>query len=173
MPGEIEILQIIHMLGYAYPNARIAEDTLKVYLSLLNDLPADQLRTAACEHIARSNFFPSVAELREGVFRLRAHNSPIPDAHTAWAEVQAEIQRVGGRGKPAFSHKLIADLVVVFGWRSLCLSENAVADRSQFVQAYQARLAREVVLSRMLPQTRELLIREYTLALPVGVENAQ
>ncbi len=131
MPGEIEILQIIHMLGYAYPNARIAEDTLTVYLSLLNDVRADQLRTATSRKSTSPGqmSFPSVAELREGVFRLRAHNSPIPDAHSAWAEVQAEIQRVGGRGTPAFSHKLIDDLVVVFGWRSLCLSENAVADR--------------------------------------------
>ncbi|MFZ6029376.1 MAG: hypothetical protein ACOYYS_16820 [Chloroflexota bacterium] len=31
-----------------------------------------------------------------------------------------------------------AQAVGLFGWRYLCLSENPVADRSHFIQAYQA-----------------------------------
>ncbi len=173
MASELEVLKTLHMLGFAYPNARIAEETLTVYISLLADLPAERLGAAACEHIARSTFFPSVAELREGTFRLSEHISSVPDGHTAWAEVQAEIQRVGRSGEPRFSHALIADLVVVFGWRSLCLSENAVADRSHFVQAYQARLAREATLVRMLPQTRQLLEKQAELALSKGGCNVE
>ncbi|MFZ6029389.1 MAG: hypothetical protein ACOYYS_16885 [Chloroflexota bacterium] len=63
---------------------------------------------------------------------------PIPSDYEAWAEVQAEIRRVGNAGQPQFSHALVAQAVGLFGWRYLCLSENPVADRSHFIQAYQA-----------------------------------
>lgn len=157
MASEIEILQILHMVGMAYPSARIAESTLTVYITLLSDLSAELIHASACEHIARSNFFPTIAELRDGVFGMNKRLSPVPDAHAAWAEVQAEIVRIGQRGEPCFSHALIADIVDLFGWRYLCLSENSISDRSHFVQAYQARLTDAHTAARMLPQTRQLL----------------
>ncbi|MFZ6027796.1 MAG: hypothetical protein ACOYYS_08785 [Chloroflexota bacterium] len=138
MTNEIEILKALKILGDVYSNSRLSSSSVEVYVQLLADIPAEVLEQAAIEHISRSTYFPTIAELRAAAFDILEAVDPIPTDYEAWAEVQAEIRRVGNAGQPQFSHALVARAVQLFGWRYLCLSENPVADRSHFIQAYQA-----------------------------------
>jgi hypothetical protein len=138
MADEIEILQVLKILGDVYSNYRLSSAAVEVYVQLLADVPGEVLKQAALDHISRSNFFPAIAELRTAAFDILDAINPVPTDYEAWAEVQVEIRRVGHVEQPQFSHALITKAVELLGWRCLCLSENPVADRAHFVQAYQA-----------------------------------
>jgi hypothetical protein len=133
---EIEILSVLKILGDVYPTHRLSSAAIEVYVRLLADIPGMLLEQAALDHISRSTFFPAIAELRSAAFNIIEAVDPIPSGFEAWAEVQSEIRRVGHCGNPQFANPITAQVVELFGWRYLCLSENPVADRAHFVQAY-------------------------------------
>ena len=143
MATEIEILRVLKILGDIYPSFQLNSSAIEVYVQLLADIPGPVLERAAMEHISQSTFFPSIAELRAAAFNILEAANPIPTDYEAWAEVQAEIRRVGHCGQPKFMNPLAAQVVRQLGWRYLCLSENPVADRAHFVQAYQALVERQ------------------------------
>lgn len=79
--------------------------------------------------------FPSVAEIRQAYFaRLLG---PVKSGAEAWAEVMRAVGRYGAYREPQFDDPLVARVVGWFGWRALCLSENAVADRARFIEAFE------------------------------------
>ena len=170
--SPLEVLKTVRLLGDAYPNFQLSSATIDVYVRLLSDLPAELLEQAALDHVSRSAFFPTVAELRGAAFDLLEAASPSPTAQEAWLAVLAEIERVGHAGQPQFGDPLTAQAVQALGWRSLCLSENPHAERSRFVQAYQALLERGRQETRRLPEVRRfvaLQAGEELAALPAAV----
>ena len=56
---------------------------------------------------------------------------------------------------PEYSHPLIERAVDVMGYRNLCESDNAVADRAHFFRVYEGLLGRAEEEIRMLPSVRE------------------
>jgi hypothetical protein len=138
MASEIEILRVLKILGDVYSSYHLSSSAVEVYVRLLADIPGEVMERAALEHIGHSKYFPAIAELRTAAFDILEAITPLPSDYEAWGEVQAEIRRVGHVQPPEFSHELIAQAVDLLGWRYLCLSENPVADRAHFVQAYQA-----------------------------------
>jgi hypothetical protein len=137
MASEIEILKVLKILGDIYPNFHLGSAAVEIYVQLLADIPGPLLEQAALEHIGSSAFFPAVAELRQAAFNILESVDPTPSDYEAWAEVQQEIRRVGHCGQPQFKNPLAGQAVEQLGWHSLCFSENPVADRAHFVQAYQ------------------------------------
>ena len=150
MATEIEILRVLKTLGDIYPSFHLSSSAIEVYVQLLADIPGVVLEQAALEHISRSTFFPTIAELRSAAFDILEAANPTPTDYEAWSEVQAEIRRVGHCGQPQFTNLLAAQAVDQLGWRYLCLSENPVADRAHFVQAYQALAERQRHSTRRL-----------------------
>jgi hypothetical protein len=158
MASEMEILRVLKILGDIYPSYHLSSSAVEVYVRLLADLPGEVLEQAALEHISRSTYFPAIAELRSATFDIIEAITPLPTDYEAWAEVQAETRRVGHVGLPQFSHGLIEQVVGLLGWRYLCLSENPVADRSHFIQAYQALRANKQRDMRRLQVVGEFII---------------
>lgn len=64
-----------------------------------------------------------------------------------------------------FPDPLVGKLVRAFGWRDLCLSENAVADRARFIPAYEQEQRREREQARLTPALLEFQ-QEHRAALP-------
>ena len=155
--SPLELLKTVRLLGDAYPSFPLSSATIDVYVRLLADLPADLLEQAALDHISRSAFFPTVAELRSAAFDLLAAAHPSPSAQEAWLAVLAEVERVGHAGQPQFADPLAQQAVGALGWRSLCLSENPVSERAHFVQVYQALRAGQQQEARRLPEVRRFL----------------
>jgi hypothetical protein len=140
---EIETLRVLKILGDVYPSYQLSSSAIEVYVRLLADIPGLVLEQAALDHISRSTFFPSIAELRSAAFSIIDASDPVPTEYEAWSEVQAEIHRVGHCLPPQFENPITSQVVEQLGWCYLCLSENPVADRAHFVQAYQALAERQ------------------------------
>ena len=76
MATELEIKQVHNLLAINYPahvaklSAADIQAQLALWVQLLGDLPGDVLKAAALQHMARSQWFPAVAELRTRRARL-------------------------------------------------------------------------------------------------------
>lgn len=154
-----EFRKVMQFLNNAYPRFTLEPETIEVYYQILSDLPLDLVKAAILQLITEdSPWCPAVGQIRSCVFDLLDRESGVPTAWDAWAEVCKRIGDTGHVCIPEFSHLLIKQAVDgVGGWRELCMSENAIADRARFVQAYEALARRERIQSRMLPQVREVL----------------
>ncbi len=154
-----EITNILKVLASAYPTFALKEPTTRLYLTLLEDLPGKLLHAAALEHISRSPFFPTIAELRQAAFDL-VPNQPgqPPEAHSAWSEVLQAFDSSGYLEEPTFSHLLISMAVQALNWQALCRSDNPIADRSHFVQVYQALLEQRKAELRRSPEVQKHLL---------------
>lgn len=156
---ELEFGKALAVLEDAYPRYTLEPRVVKTWYAILGDLEPDLLKAAVLQ-IASENrpFLPAPGEVRQCAFDLVERHSNFPTAWDAWAEVCKRIGDNGYVSVPEFTHPLIKRTVdAVGGWLQLCWSENAVADRARFVQAYETLAKRERAQSRMLPQVREVL----------------
>lgn len=151
-----DIAQVIGMLSAAFPNFKPSEMTPEVYYQTLQDIPADELKAAVlhCVSEAGRAFAPSIGEIRGAVLDLRKIAANVPTSYQAWQEVQKAFIECGMNNPPEWTHPLIAQTVKTFGWRNLCMSENATADRMRFIQAYEQLAERAEKNETMLPQVR-------------------
>ncbi len=149
MATDTTVRQVLALLATNYPEqvAKLSETELslrrQLFVQALADIDDDMLKAAALRHISTSVWFPKVYELRKAAADLI--QPATPDPMEAWGAVLAEIRRTGLYGVPHFADPLTAAVVRQMGWRDLCLSEEATADRARFVDAYarQAQRARE------------------------------
>lgn len=103
-----------------------------LWCEVLRPYPAPAVRAAVLAHIARSPYWPTLSE----VLTPLAQADQL-DADEAWAQVLAEVRRVGLYGTPQFADPLVADTVARLGWRAVCTSEAPDVLRGQFRQFYQ------------------------------------
>jgi len=153
------ITKIMGVLHAAYPNYVFADNTILVYCEMLADLDPYLLEQAAKAHLVTGKFFPTIAELRERVANLVERACSTPGAAEAWGEVTEKMRIYGntlyGGSVPEFSSPIVTRVVGYFGWNDLCLSENSVADRARFLQAYEIELTRAREDMRFLPETHD------------------
>jgi len=155
MATKVEVTKILAGLVTLYPRHKLDEATYEAYYRILKDIPADLLDGAALQAGSTSTFFPSASELRSAAFTLMEVAQGVPNAWDAWAEVCKSFGPYGRARIPQWSHPLIKRAIdAIGGYIALCDSENAVADRARFVQAYEALLHRAQQDARMLPEVR-------------------
>jgi len=87
------------------------------------------------------------------LIRDKAKVSQFPTAGEAWAEVRAEISRVGSWGCPVFRNKITQRAAMAVGWRDMCLSENPSVGRAHFMKIYDSLCKREQENQLKLPQS--------------------
>lgn len=110
-------------------------DMRRAWFMLLEDLDAADVGAALKRHLATSKWLPAPAELRAIVAESK-HGRKRPGAD-AWEDVRKAIGSVGSYRSPAFADPLVDRAVRALGWRELCASENAVADRARFIELYE------------------------------------
>lgn len=169
MAGHETITRMIVILSAAYPRFEVTADTGRVYAELLGDLSDDLLLAAARHHAATSKWFPSVAELREATMDLASRAAGIRTAEEAWKQVMLAVQRHGWYGEMAPGGgwqvpRMLSDLErhavdALGGWRAVCHSENAAADRAHFLRIYGNLLQRKQQEAMMLPDVRQAIQR--------------
>lgn len=135
----IETKRLIAVLAAAFPSAtRTANDLeamASVWHRVLANVPYDEADRAVYEVIGTSRFMPSVSEL---LGRIRAkHERPSRSGLEAWGDVMRAVSRFGAYRDPEFADPHVATVVRAMGWQELCASENQVADRARFVDAYE------------------------------------
>jgi len=159
MMDELEFGKALAVLEDAYPRYTLEPRVVRTWYAILGDLDPNLLKAAVLQ-IASENrpFLPAPGEVRQCAFDLVERQSDVPTAWDAWAEVTKRFGTHGHSRLPEFSHPLIRRTVDgVGGWRELCMSTNAVADRARFVQAYETLAKRERAQFRILPAVREAL----------------
>jgi hypothetical protein len=112
----------------------------RVYHRGLMDLDAAEAHGAVERLIRTSVFLPTVAEIRSAVVTVAIGQQK--RGAEAWGEVIASIGRHGRGHAPGegwqLADPIAARVVDGLGWRALCDSENQVADRARFIEAYDA-----------------------------------
>lgn len=150
-------MAVMRQLFAAYPNTAAGPETVAMYVRLLGDIPPTALQTVVDQAIATNKFLPSISELRDqwdALQRLGAATWV-----DGWNEVQRQIRVTGVYGTPKFSDPLTAQVIRTMGWRTICMSENQVADRAQFRDMYNILAAREDTDRKLLPQVREFVAK--------------
>lgn len=160
MATENEILKALTVLASAYPRYELPDATIKIYQRLLADLDFDLLKAATLQCATTNTFFPSVAEIRAAAVELKAMAEGIPSDIEAWSQVIEQIRKVGSRDVPEFSHPLVAQVVKQMGWINLCMSENQVADRARFLEAYSQTQKSTRRRAQMLPEVLDIVDRK-------------
>ena len=152
--------KVLIMLAAAYPRQVIPKETGKVYRELLLDIDDNLLTIAAKQHAASSKWFPSVAELRGVALEMQARANGLPTAAEAWHEVMGQVGAHGYYGSPQFSHRLVQQAVDgLGGWKTLCASNNQVADRAHFLRIYESLAKRDQDTAAMIPEAHEAVQR--------------
>ena len=154
MSNEAEIAKLIGVMAAGYPNVQVSDATIEVYVTMLRDVPLDTLTASVQQCMAESEFLPTVAKIRNKALEL---SRPVaPDPLEAWGIVLKAIDKYGFYRSPQFDDPIIAKAVDCMGWRSLCSSENAIADRAHFSKVYEGLLRQAENDRRILPQARAI-----------------
>ena len=152
---HVAIAKAVGVLFAGFPAVEAGEETIKLYVRLLSDIPLEVLSLCVEQFIAQSKFLPTVAEIREQALKLTR-----PDrisALEAWGLVKEQMRLKGSYRSPEFSDPLIAKAVECIGWKTLCGSENEPADRAHFSKVYDSLVQRDEADARLLPSTRKFL----------------
>lgn len=151
---EIEITKMIGVMAAAYPNTQVSDATVKVYVSMLRDVPLEYLTPAIQQSMAESEFIPSIARIREKALAIIRPQHP--SSLEAWGVVKQAMREVGFYRSPVFDDPLIAKAVECMEWQTLCSSENEPADRAHFSKVFESLVRREEDDARMVPEVRQI-----------------
>jgi hypothetical protein len=144
-----EAVRIVTMLAASYPNWKPPKETLELYVSLLQPLPAEPTEEAVMQ-ILRSDreFAPPVGVVIQNASRIALAQSgaAVTTAEEAWGQVVAAIRNLGHyRGPGEFGgNKAIQRAVAAIGWSNLCFDENVVANRAHFMRIFESYQTREL-----------------------------
>lgn len=184
---EAHVLRQLDKLGGVWPDQGPRDDQgIEVYIEALIDLDPMLLESAVLQCITSCKFYPKPAEIREAAADLELKAKGVPDPYEAWAIALKAL--AAGIGHPIAGANNAARSSVpphvdraaqaVGGWRVLAMSENLVADRARFIDAYREIMTREISDRQMLPQVRchlnaladHLSVDGHTKALTVETE---
>lgn len=118
----------------AFWKDKIPQTTVGTYETALMDLDMSIAGTVFKRILAECKFFPSIAEIRA---LAREETSNLPTVDEAYDEALKAVRRWGHTRQPEWSHPVIAQAMDGIGWREFCLSENIMATRVHFKQAYE------------------------------------
>lgn len=125
-----------HVRTVAAMPAKERGATMDLWAAVLGDLDHDATKAALLRHIATSEFFPTVAELRRIVAESTVGRRR--SGLDAWGDVKAAISRDGRYRTPRFADPLVARAVDAIGWVAICDSEDEMVERAHFARAYDA-----------------------------------
>lgn len=160
MADERTITEVLTGLAACYPNFQVPKQTVVAYAHVLADIDGEVLHAAALACVAKSRFFPTIAELRDEAYAIATNRLALPSAYEAWEEVMRQVRQVGSYGSPEWSHPWIeAALRQVGGFRYVCQSENSTADRARFIEAYTEAARRHDIEGKTPQMVRDLVKR--------------
>ena len=134
-PQEVE--GVLRLLAVAYDRDLTKNpDLVRLWLEVLAPYDGRAVRAAALHHIALSPYWPRLSDLLAPLA-----DADLPSEDEAWAEVLAEVHRVGLYGAPQFRTPIVAETVRRLGWHTICASEAPDVVRGQFRAFYE--LARQ------------------------------
>lgn len=145
-----------------YPREQLLpnEQAMALWYTQLKDIPYKVAEVVLHTWVATNKWSPSIADIRERATALVTED--VPDWSEGWAQVLLAIRRYGMYDVEKAVESLSGitrECVERMGFRNLCLSENAIADRANFRTMYE-RLAERRKYDETLPPALKQLIAE-------------
>ena len=144
MADKTEIIKIMSILKTAYPNFynddSDKEAVVNLWHMMFKDVAYEALTAAVKMYISEGRFVPTIADINSKLAGLKKIGRNELEADEAWGEVVAAMRYYGSyneTGALESMSELTRKVIKSMGFRSLCLSENIVADRAHFLKMYQ------------------------------------
>lgn len=136
---------------YSKDNVMPNEAAMEIWFRMMKHLPINPVMAALQKWVATNKWPPTIADIIQGVDDITQEK--IPSWEEGWKEVCKAIMKYGYTGEEEAldsMSRITRRCVINLGWRNLCLSENAIADRANFRNCYEIMAKRETE-DRMLP----------------------
>jgi hypothetical protein len=168
-----EVFQLV-LAGWPTQRQRLLDADLRAMTAMytlgLIDLEYKLVQQALGRLVRTSEWMPTVAAIRDAV-GVVAHGRK-PTGAEAWGEVVAAMKRYGSHRTPGneftFNDPIVARVVRMFGWRDLCASDNAHADRARFIDAYDRISMQERVEAQASPGGVSHVLPLRDRSVPIG-----
>lgn len=132
-----EFVDLMTALGISF-NRVVDRKVMSVYYEFLKDIDVDVLKKAVGRIITTSKFFPSVAEIREIATMMTTESLQL-NAEDEWQNVLNAIRQFDvydGEKALETLKPYTAKIVKMIGWYKLCMSENIVWEKKEFVNIF-------------------------------------
>ena len=144
-----------------YPRENILpnEQAHDLWFRQLQDIPFPVAEAILAKWVATNKWSPSIADIRDSMAEIQ-NGGPADDWGEAWDQAMTAIRRFGSYdedGALASLPPLTRETVRRLGYKSLCWSENLVADRANFRQVYEILSKRKVETDKIPLPVRETL----------------
>lgn len=171
MASNQTILTVLKTIRAAYPGRfEIAEDSVKVWASFVQDIDDDLLMAAVAQFVSAADhpFPPSIPEIRHAATNIRREVSGVPTAWEAWEDL-LKAPRPSGipqfrdgefhEEEPyAWKHEIVEKVAKQLGWhRRQFPGTNLEADRAHFVKAYESAVAKMLKAETQIPQVSKYI----------------
>lgn len=179
--ANVTTLQCLALLAENWPKEPFNEARQRIYEMALADINPELLKAAVLACIATRTWFPQPAEIRQQAADLVQRASGQMGAYEAWGELTKMLRRGYGINRtPSLDDLTQRALDAIGGWRWFCNSDNPVADRARFIQAYEQLVARqnndimllpgviEYVMQLAAPNQAQTAVRELAAKLGMG-----
>lgn len=123
---------------YTRENFLPDKESIKIWFTLLKDIPYEVLNVAIQKWMMTNKFSPTIADLRE--LSNEVTQGQITDWGDGWEQVLRAISRYGSYNERAALESMDAitrKCVERLGFREICLSENIAVDRANFRMLYE------------------------------------
>lgn len=142
-------LDALEKLALAFPNANVKPETIVIYLEDLADIPDIVLAVALKKARQSSQFFPTIAQIRQSATEVVETQNPNRKKgwDEAWTEIMDALRHYSYLQVPPWSSPEVKQTVQgLGGWLSLCEMEekNLGIVRAQGREIYKAILERKV-----------------------------
>lgn len=154
------ITEAVAYLANAYPRQPMPDKSMQAYAQALADLPDQAVAAAAWRLIRRSEWLPSIADIRREVAEARLE---LPTVEDAW-----QIARGTPAQRAAAHATVLAAIDDVGGLHEIRTTTRASIVRAQFRQAYESRREQAILeaVGAATPRTPALPAGETLRQLP-------
>lgn len=148
---ESEMLKILAIIKTAYPrfddfrDPQRLKETNKLWYRHFKNFDYAIIEKAVDQHISKSSFPPSIAEIREIASKIV---DPFKDAVGAWTEVKRAISNFGFyqayEALQSMSDLTVKTVRQLGGWGSICMAMDEIKLMNQFNKVYDQLKAEEI-----------------------------
>lgn len=157
---------------YSRENILPNEQAMELWYRQLQDIPFPVAEAILAKWVATNKWSPSIADIRDGVAEIQ-NGGPAPDWGEAWDQAMNAIRRFGSYEEAEAMESLpplTRETVKRLGYKSLCWSENQVADRANFRQVYET-LAKRKIETDKIPLPVRTALASLTEGFAKGIDN--
>ena len=159
---------------YSRENILPNKQAMELWFRQLQDIPYEAAEAILSKWVATNKWSPSIADIRDGMAEIQ-NGGAAEDWGEGWNKAMAAIRKYGSYNEAEALDSLpplTRETVRRLGYKSLCWSENQIADRANFRQVYEILEKRQVEDRKIpLPVREKIAGLMAGFAKPLEVEN--